>query len=177
MTRSVAKPIDKLKKICSRQNVIGLSMTDIKRIVDENVWLVWEILDLTPEEEREIQPLKKLLAQIRIYLSSKNIKEINKSLRIYDIEYEKLTDEIKAHLKNDYYKLFLYVSNEMILYHLKKSLWKYRYVEVNCTGYISKILEIVPNFDFSIYNNEDLNEAVEYYKRLKRENAAAIKLT
>lgn len=123
-----------------------------------------EIIDYTDKEKEELDELMK-----KVYLINDEIsqwKPIHGYTQLWNfiIWYRHLSPRLKVHFKKIYEELVLLLSEQKIKHLLDNH---FNGFENNIIMRVNDILEIKPDFDFSIFNSKKLNDILKNAKKVK----------
>lgn len=125
-----------------------------------------EISDYSDEEKKELDELME-----KVYLIDE---QIEKNTPIYNyielwkfmIWYRHLSPRLKVHFKKIYEELIELGSTQKIEQLINSPFNNWSYDVKNITFHINSLLEIKPDFNFSIFNNKELDKMVKNAKKL-----------
>lgn len=147
-------------------SVLWLNKEDIDKVVNEINTKVRDIVDYTKEEIEKIDSLMQEVYKIDDMI--KNWKRIYASIDYWKfmLIYKNLSDRVKRYFEAIYVNFLLVWANEKIQHILLNPL-KSWIDKKALLSHISNILEYIPDYDFSSYQNEELNNLVQEIREKK----------
>lgn len=136
-------------------NIIDKAKTDILEWVEQ-------VLDYNDEEKTEIDDLMKKVNEINSMIESWKSFSNTLAFGIFLLWYRNATPRVKCYFEKNFNELSVLWAKEKIKHLLDTPFISWKFDEANLSVYVKTILDLEPNFDFSVYDSDVLDEIVLY---------------
>lgn len=142
------------------ENNLFNTVNSIDKAKTDTLEWVEQILDYNDEEKAEIDELMKKVIEIDKKIKAWKPFYGTLDFGIFLLWYRNATPRIKYHFEKTFNELSVLWAKEKIKHLLDNPFISWKFDEANLSVYIKMILVSEPNFDFSIYDNDVLDQIV-----------------